>query len=283
MHYINPIAIFGPSFRAPLDPQIVLRQRKKLLAELELSSNNTIGINGHSFTKEELLAWFDELNQPNVAGYHTAITEDPALQKFLQGSANHAYTGIDVAAIYNNAATIYNDPAFIAWLGPYFYSACTKRVTDSLEHENPREMRSIFQNTPLMTPAQSEQLWLFITRILEKNIALFEHYKNRTQPHSQQMMPLPRITPFLGRDYLDVIKELPDNRFAGWKDKYAMSIQYPALAVTPNVKEILDAKATQLEAVSRKWKKKQTRNAILYGLIGIVIIALILRFWPAGK
>jgi hypothetical protein len=115
MHYLNPVSLLGTAFQAPLDPRLIQRERKKLLAELELGDGETLNLNGSSFTKNQLLEYFGELEQERIVKYHLAISEDPTLLQFLQ-------TGTIQKDASFKEAVIYTDPGFIEWLSPYFHS-----------------------------------------------------------------------------------------------------------------------------------------------------------------
>lgn len=44
-------------------------------------------------------------------------------------------------------------------------------------------------------------------------------------------MPITRVAAFLDSGYIQVIKQLPDSRFARLKDNYAHNMQHPAIAI----------------------------------------------------
>ena len=296
MRYLSPASLqIGPFDPKPLqtslDAKTIQRERKKLLAELELSGGESLELNGRLFTKNELLAYFDELEQENIAGYHLAVAEDTVLLKFLQTGA------IDEKQAFNDT-TIYDDQRFIAWLSPYFYSTFVNFVTHCFDQPNAAGMRTILDNRLLMTVTDKERAWQFITAILEKNIALFEHYKNRYKKNSPRMMRVTRIMPILESAYLDAIRELPDNRFAALKDKYAFSMQYPAiatfnrdgrhahnavrwledaeqLAVSDNLKATIREKATELGKIQKTIGNKTKKTTTAFIVIGVIVIGFV--------
>ncbi len=70
----------------PLDPVILLRAKKKLLAELEISDQPT-----GDFSKNDLLQWFDHLKQDELL-HHKYIYDHPSLLKFLEeGKVTDSY------------------------------------------------------------------------------------------------------------------------------------------------------------------------------------------------
>jgi hypothetical protein len=295
MHYLNPVALLGTAFQPPLDPRLIQRERKKLLAELELSGSDSLTLDGATFTKNELLEYFAELEQERVIKYHLAISEDPVLLRFL-------HTGtIEEGARYREA-TIYTDPGFTEWLSPYFYSTFIKFVTDCFAQPNAAGMRTILDNKLLMTASDTERAWHFITGILEKNIALFDHYRTRGQKRSPKPMPITTVAAFLSEGYTRVIKQLPDSRFAQLKDRYALNMQHPAIAtfnrdphnrpisviwienaldltISPSAIEIVQEK---LDEFNRLLRKKRRRNIVRIVYAVCVLIGMSTAFFQTS-
>ena len=292
MHYLSPASFLGDNFQLPLDARALQRERKRLLADLELTGGDTIELQGRHFTKNELIDYFEALQQGNIASWHLAITEDPVLLRFLQD------TTIAPGATFKDTA-VYTDPAFIDWLSPYFRSAFTDAVTACFERGDAARMRAMLDNNLLMTAEQQEQSWLFIAGILEKNIALFDHYHNRGQKTAPAMMPITQISAFIGHGYVEVIRQLPDHRFGRLKDSYAFNMQHPAiavfnrdlrnrpltviwleeaisLAVSPNTKAVIRAKLAEFNQLMRKRKRRQYFR---YAWIGMVVLGVISGFF----
>jgi hypothetical protein len=288
MRYLSPNLLFGETLRPPFDTKIIQRERKKLLAELELSGGDSLELNGQSFTKNEILGYFEELQREDIMTYHLVVSEDPVLLRFLSDGA------IDERAYFKDA-DIYQDPGFINWLSPYFRSTFTKFVMDCFELTDATSMRALLDNKLLMTVQDKEQSWLSIAGVLEKNIALFDHYKDRCQRNSPKMMPIERVSAFLGHGYIEVIKQLPNNRFAHLKDAYAFSMQHPAiatfnrdkrnrhlsvvwvedawdLAVSADLKARISAKLNELNGILKKAKKRAPWGVIW----GVVVLARVI-------
>src|ERR1700743_2734904 len=87
MRYVSPAFLFGTAFQLPLDAKMIQRERKKLLAELELGGSDDLDVDGRRFTKNELIDYFEELQHENIAAYHQAVSRDPILLKFLQAGS----------------------------------------------------------------------------------------------------------------------------------------------------------------------------------------------------
>lgn len=279
MQYLSPIVILGENFRSTLDPKLLQRERKRLLAELELEATGTLDLFGRSFTKDQLISFFDNLQQDNIPGYHLAIAEDPILLRFLHDAE------IEPGATFNDAP-IYADPSFLNWISPFFRTAFTTAAAGCIDRSDARAMHTILGNKLLMTDEEKDKAWLVVAGIFDRNIALFEHYKTRTQDYSPTMMPVAKIATFVTHAYIETIRQLPDSRFARLKDNYAFHIQYPAiavfnrdrrnrplafvwmasaleLAVSPHIKAGIRSKTEELELYRKKNRKKRLQNVLM--------------------
>ena len=288
MHYLSPATFLGTNFQPPFDARVLQRERKRLLAELELTGGDALELNNRSFTKNDLINYFDQLQHDNIAAWHFEVAQDPVLLRFLQEAA------IDEGAHFRDAS-IYRDADFTGWISPYFRSTFTDVVTTCFEHTDATSMRAMLDNQLLLTFEDQEQSWLFIAGILEKNIALLDHYRGRGQKTSPAMMPITRISAYIGHGYLEVIRQLPDSRFARHKDSYAFNMQHPAiavfnrdvrnrslaviwleealtLAVSANIKAQIKAKLNEFNQLMRK--RKSRRNWRVVWIIAAILGAI---------
>lgn len=293
MYYLSPALLPGHPLQPPFDPRPIALARKKLLVDLELSGSDTLNINGRLFTKNEIIEYFEELRQPAIAAYHAAIGEDATLLKFLE-------KGVIAEDARFKDQDIYNDPAFINWLSPCFYTTLTEFIKACFENTDASGMQAILANKPLMTPHDKQQAWLYIAGILEKNIALFDHYRTRGQKNSPRMMPITHISAFIGHGYLQVIKQLPDRQFGRLKDKYAFNMLHPAiatfnrdrrnrslsiiwvedaldLAVSADLKPVIRAKLNELNTLLKKGKKRSRTIQLAFVVAFIMILSNIVN------
>ncbi len=224
MRYLSPRLLFGDALPSPLDRKTVQRERKKWLAELELSGGELLELKGHSFSKSELIDYFETLQQESIAAWHVAIADDPVLLTFLEDGI------MDKGTSFKDAS-LYEDPSFLAWISPYFYTSFTQFAADCFEHTDETSMQAILANSLLMTEADKERAWTFISNILTRNIALFDHYHGKVHKGASWSIPIDTVVPYLGHGYIQVIEALPYSKFAPLKDAYAFSMQHPSIAL----------------------------------------------------
>lgn len=139
MRYLSPAFLFDGSIPAPLDKKAILLGRKKLLAELELNAGENIDIRGLSLSKNDIIDYFDELQQDSVAAYHQAIAADQPLLGFLE---DHL---LEKGARFKEEP-LYRDPAFVRWVSPYFRDAFTAFTADCFHNPDAHLLQTIFDN-----------------------------------------------------------------------------------------------------------------------------------------
>lgn len=263
MRYLSPIFFFGDNFQVPLDTRMIQREMKKLLAELELADGDTIVRRGRSFMRNELIDYFGELQQEKIVAWHLAIVADPVLLRFLQDAT------INEGDRFKPAPT-YDDLDFIAWIAPYFGASFAMLAATAFERADASGLRALLANRLLISPEAQEKCWVFISDILEKNIALFDHYRDRTQKGSASMMPVSAISAYLLHGYFEVIRELPDPRFSRLKDRYAFGILYPVVAVFNRNKRKRALAMTWVEEASKLAVSENVRGTIRAKMIELM-------------
>ncbi|WP_186452585.1 hypothetical protein [Chitinophaga polysaccharea] len=147
MKYLNPIVFLEKMNGAPVaitDTAALSLLRKKMLAEIELSDSRVLNIHGQLFTKNDLLVFFDRLQDSRELSWHQQIAADQHLLHFLE-------TGV-----LTGAFKTYSDPNFLAFIVPYYEPLFTTAVIDSLQRRKGMITQQLFANPLLLDgPAQT--------------------------------------------------------------------------------------------------------------------------------
>ncbi|MCU0419524.1 MAG: hypothetical protein MUC38_07680 [Cyclobacteriaceae bacterium] len=91
MAFVSPIPLLGYTgfdFGTEDKDRALARAKKQLLVESGLEKNSVLIIEGHRYSKNDVLAAFDDLLQPNHLQFHLWIVETEGLTHALQGHAN---------------------------------------------------------------------------------------------------------------------------------------------------------------------------------------------------
>lgn len=84
------LAYTGFDFRTEDKDRALTKSKKQLLVELELENSSILTIDGHRYSKNDVLAAFDDLRQANHLQFHLWIFETEGLTRVLQGHPNSA-------------------------------------------------------------------------------------------------------------------------------------------------------------------------------------------------
>jgi len=272
MQYLSPSTLLGESISSPLDKKALQLGRKKLLAELELSSGDSIEINGITLTKGNIIDYFEALQQDNIIYYHNAIEEDTVLKDFLEAHA------IEQGFRFREDP-LYDDIHFIQWISPYFQAAFTDIADLCFRTSDYGQLKTILGNSLIMTDYALEETWTFITRILANNIAMLEYYKDKGEKGIVEEETFDTAAHLMGYEYITLIGLLPEHRFSEVRNKYAFVIEQAAiftfnkkadqrtaaeawienalqLAVAPELKTELSNKLVEMRRISGGSKSK---------------------------
>jgi hypothetical protein len=213
MQYLSPASLSGEPIIAPLDKKAIQLERKKLFAELELSGETTIEMNGRSFTKNDIIQYYENLLKEDGLMYHSAVAEDPILLVFLET----AYIGRKENFLRN--PMYYSDEQFINWISPYFCHAFITFMNACFLDPDEDGLTSLLRNKLLMTSADIEKGWQAVMKIVMGSISTIEEYYK-----AAGAVKVSSVKDLMEFRYIRLIQLLPNDRFSPVKDKYAFSI-----------------------------------------------------------
>jgi len=215
MRYLSPASLPESPPLSPPDKKAWALLRRKLLAEVELSADGTLSIKGRTFTKNDILEYFEGLQDETILSYHAAVAEDQVLAHFLEASQFPAEGCFAEAPIYD-------DGRFIEWISPWFYSAFVGCVTDYLERANEDELRSLLLARFLLTEYDRERAWMQIGNLLENDVAQLNQYLQKAAADKQQIpFPIEELYPYTDESLIRMIRMFPERQFAGVRNSYA--------------------------------------------------------------
>jgi hypothetical protein len=288
MRYLSPASLSGGSVINLADKKALQLQRKKLLAELELNVDGQLIIKNRTFSKNEILAYFESLEDDTVLGYHEAVGKDTVLVEFLE-------SGWLPAAASFTPSSFYGNMGFLQWISPYFYLSFTEYAKDCLQRTNEQGLKNLLQNFQLLTDYDRERAWLEIGQVLEDKAAVLENYQQQASRKNGKL-DMAGISPLISDSFIRMILQLPQNRFSGVRDKYAFSIMQlsvllfnrsrlkrdlaecwmynaKSLAVSESLYDQAVAKAQKMDNLKKKnGNTLGVRVAIVLGIIVLRII-----------
>jgi hypothetical protein len=131
MQYINPYELLGLNVEnlSEIDSKSILKEKKKLLHEIELSDTHSIKHNGILLTKSASLRAIDDLDDKDKREFHFFIFQNRLLNEFL-------YKGSILFFEKYQAESIYKLPEFLDFISPYFASQYDKILAENFRNKN---------------------------------------------------------------------------------------------------------------------------------------------------
>lgn len=219
MKYLNPIAFLEKMNGAPVaitDAAALSLLRKKMMAEIELSENKVINIHGQIFTKNDLLVFFDGLQDSRELSWHQQIAADQHLSRFLE-------TGVPTGTF-----KAYSDPDFLAFIAPYYEPLFTAAVMDSLKQRKGMVTQQLFANPLLLDgPAKTtcyRQIHRFLKVEEEKLGIVIEKLR------AKQTLPRRQFQQFADISWIQQLNNLPAE-FQVFRSDYGISLINLALSI----------------------------------------------------
>lgn len=269
MQYLSPSTFIGETLSGPLDKKAIQLGRKKLFAELELSGETTIDLQGKPFTKNDIIKYFDDLLKEDTLTFHSAIGIDRVLLGFLE----HAQMGRK-EQFYSNH--LYKNEQFIEWVSPYFCHSFIAFMEGCFQQPDEDGLTSLMNNRLLMTPGDTEKSWNAVIRIVMNDIATLERFNSqdlKRKARAGEVTPA-QIKGLMEFSYIRLIQLLPQGRFGSIRDKYAWCMLSACIAVfNSHVRNRSYARTwlenAELLAVSPEVKERITKKMEEMDSIGI--------------
>ena len=220
MQYISPLHFIALSTAGTIDRKDLLLAKKKMLAELELNEGRGIEINGQEVSKNDIICFFDDLQQSADLSYHLAVYKDPVLLKFLE------YNTLEKNDRYADNP-LYADDAFITWLSPYYAASFVVFAAECFEDMADDEWATLLRNPLLMNSYNQETAWEGLEKSMEADINRLKLYADRqTMSHRPIMTQseLNEISPVCEFKHIMMLERLPAERFRQLRDEMAFAI-----------------------------------------------------------
>lgn len=202
MKYLHPFAFLERMNGGPVDTgdaAALSLLRKKMMAELELTAEKVLWIDGQPLSKNDLLQFFDELQSPVTLPYYQQIDQDEVLLTFL---ATGKLTGL----FHDHPG--YRDPRFITFISPYYEPLFTGAVLQSLKLQDEAMLQRLFANPLLMDATARNKSDGKIFRALQVQYQVVETEAAKRQSYTDSNWEA--AAPYLTLSYIHVLNALPE-------------------------------------------------------------------------
>ena len=142
-NYINPIELLCLDTITGFDNLEIRKAKKRLLAEIELSENETINYNGIELTKSDCIKAIDELDYNDKKDFHLFIYQNNELNTFLKKG--------DLAFFEKyKTESIYKLSDFIDYISVYFSSQYGKMLSRNFKDQNYNDVKLLLSVKPIV-------------------------------------------------------------------------------------------------------------------------------------
>ncbi len=144
MRYLNPLDLFKIPLKSisELDSITIKKSKKRILAEIELSDDNSINIKNQKFNKSDILKSFDELEDDNKKEFYFFLYNYKELNNFL-------FNGETKFFINFRHESIFNLSKFIDFISPYYAPKYSELLIKALEKKSVKAL-NILNSLPLL-------------------------------------------------------------------------------------------------------------------------------------
>ncbi len=165
MQYINPYSLLGFTNQdlRQIDAKAILREKKNLLNEIELSNTLTINYKGIEITKSDCIRTIDELDNKDKREYHFFIFQHSYLNDFLTKGDISFFEQYRIESIYSSIP-------FINFISPYFTFQYGKLLNESFNQGNIKNTAKILSVKPISNQEHLESCYRTTYSVLRNQV-----------------------------------------------------------------------------------------------------------------
>ncbi len=215
MRYVSPFQELGIVADGNLDKSDLNLAKKRLLAELDLSSKPTILRGAVEMTKDDIIKQFDKLNSIKNWDFHRLVLADKSLLEFVQNRKWEAKSHLLKEAKYDN-------PEFVEFISPYFFESYKLLIIKNIAERNSYNLKTVLNITPrLLTEEDHDNVWFSVESFLNGWKDNLDEIAENVQ--NGRVYDDTALIPFHGKSFIECLNLLPDD-FVYFRDDYATSL-----------------------------------------------------------
>jgi hypothetical protein len=215
MRYVSPFQELGIEADGNLDKSDLNLAKKRLLAELDLSSKPTILRGSVEMTKNDIINQFDKLNSIKNWDFHRLVLADKSLLEFVQNRKWEAKNHLLKEPKYDN-------PEFVEFISPYFYESYKSLIIKNIAERNAYNLKAVLNISPrLLTEEDHDNVWFSVESFLNGWKDNLDEIAENVQ--NGRVYDDNALIPFHGKSFMECLNLLP-NEFTYFRDDYATSL-----------------------------------------------------------
>ena len=213
MLYFSPITLFKKYEIGTdvYDTKSIKTLKKRLLTELELSSNETLEIDDFILNKNDILELTDNLTTEKIQ-YFQEIDNDPVLYNLLNNLP------FPISGSFKNNP-LYEDEFFLKFISPYFTQAFSERISAAFLGQHYQVIEALENLPKLYLPEYTENSYAKLNKVVRqfyyKILSLTERLNNQEKGNADEIE-----NNYCNANIIYCINALPDH-FNSQKDEFA--------------------------------------------------------------
>lgn len=163
MTFINPLELLSLENMSisSLNNEIIKRNKKLVLAEIEFSDDKIIEYYGRKISKPEVERAFAELEEKEKVEIYHIIANTKQLNSFLASGDNSIFMSFKQESFYKWSS-------FVHVVSDYFAESYDKNVYNSYKKNDFQMFQKIINVTPIVNSNDLENCYLSICRLISK-------------------------------------------------------------------------------------------------------------------
>ena len=212
MSYLDPYQLLQLEVEAPseIEPAMLKRAQRKLLAEFELSGEAVVKVHGVELDKSTALKLVEELRDPDRAALHWQVHQDPQLQLFLkEPTYQHPDSIPDL-----------QPGPFQDFIGPYVAVALDRFFQVSLREKEFSLAAEGVDRLAYLRFKDQEDAIKSVRKWLEQRLEDLEEWSENIKEVNFRSDP---VRTCLNKRLIFFLNSLPD-RYQTWRNRYALAL-----------------------------------------------------------
>lgn len=177
MPFINPIELLGLQHFdiVSIDENVIKKSRRKLLAEIELSDDETYNYMGIQLTKSDCELAIEDLNNKDKKEYYYQLANG------LKPLNDYLVTGTDRFFSHFKQESIYRLPDFINFINPFFAENFSRSLLRVFEENNSNQILAILKAQVLFGPQSVNIAYKGVSNEIQERIKTIEGIKKEIE------------------------------------------------------------------------------------------------------
>lgn len=200
--YSSPIRLFDYA-AVDTDGELnILRIKKQLNAEFEISTSGILEIDGYTYNKEDV---FEELSLedfPQRLIYHQQLWKSKKILDWLEKNTVNLYV------VGDEFEKFYGDKIFDRFFSPYFSGPFNYTARNLINNLRGEDLGKLLAYEDFLQPSEREDAFKSIRLFLEENLGILKNISDKNYGIMR-----PKLTFWLNEQWQGFVNNLPDEYY----------------------------------------------------------------------